>query len=122
MLRLSWGQIFKFKKFKEGVELFLDTHCADYQPQTKAEVKRPLGKLSSLDAKQKGVLDRNQPSLMRSSTSRKRSEANHLFKAARTFFRWCIRRRFITISPPQGLSLPQMSDAALAYFPMPSYN
>lgn len=83
---------------------FLDTHCASYRPRPLYETKRLLSKLAPLDRKKLSTITtHNINDIIDRQTS---SEATHLFKVARTFFLWAMRRRYIPLSPLQGLPIP----------------
>ena len=95
--------------FREAVDLFLATHCKGYRARVLAETERMLKKLAPLDKRKlakvtthdlNAIIDAQAP-----------SEANHLFKTARTFFRFCIRRRLLMYSPLQGLAIPNREQA-----------
>lgn len=90
--------------FREAADLFLTTHCKGYRPRPLYEIGRLLKKLEVLDKRKLAKITTHDLNEIIDALTT--SEANHTFKAARTFFRWCIRRRFIQYSPLQGLPIP----------------
>lgn len=92
--------------FREAVDLFLATHCKSYKPRVRSEAERQLKRLAHLNARRLGTLTTHEIQSVIDHIGDTPSEANHLFKIARTFFRFCIRRRFIQHSPLAGLPIP----------------
>jgi integrase len=88
---------------EDAVDLFLANHCKNYRPRSIAEMKRLLGKLSSLETRKLTAITTQEVHALIDKLPT--SEANHLFKASRTFFRFCVRRR-IGSNPLEGLSVP----------------
>jgi integrase len=96
-------------KFEVALEQFYGTHVAQKRnPQGQKEIRRVLNKhlLPALRHENLGevttqaimkVVDRLFPTP---------SECLHLFAAAKTFFRWAVRRRLILHSPLEGLESP----------------
>jgi integrase len=97
--------------FKEALQLFVENHLQKRnRPKTAKETERLLTKhfLPHLSAKDipsitTQQLDRNLDRLSPPSI------ANHAFVAARTFFRWCVARRYIPHSPLEGVRAPAKS-------------
>jgi len=82
--------------FAEGRELFLRTHCAQHQRErTRKETERLLTKhFASLDRKKLSAITTGQISAVLDGLLGTPSEAQHAFKAARTFFRWAEGRGY----------------------------
>lgn len=91
---------------QEAKTVFLNTHCAHYKPRVKSETERQLNKLAHLNSRRLGSVSTNDVMHLVDDLKETPSEANHLFKASRTFFRYCVKRRFLQHSPLDGLSLP----------------
>jgi integrase len=89
---------------EKAIEAFAATHCKDYRPRSKYEVERILKKLVPIFSKKLSrITTHDVHDIIDKQTT---SEANHLFKASRTFFRWCVRRRHIDRSPLDALPIP----------------
>jgi integrase len=86
-----------------AIDLFLAQHCEGYRPRSLAEITRLLGKLSPFSNKKLTAITTQQVHELVDALPT--SEANHLFKAARTLFRFCVRRR-LGPNPIEGLSVP----------------
>lgn len=100
--------------FAAALTLFLETHCARrHRARTADEHKRLLTKhlLPSLRSKRLSDITPHQVSRVIDALLATPSEANHLFKSARTFFRWATRRSFISISPLQVMQMPARETA-----------
>jgi integrase len=94
----------------EAVQLFLTTHCRNYRPSSRREAERLLRKISTLDKKKVSAVSTHDVQNIIDGIKAP-SEATHLFKMARTFFRFCFRRRFIENSPLAGLTVPNKERA-----------
>ena len=96
--------------FLAALETFLSTHVAEKnRKSTAGETTRILRKqFVALHRKQ--LADITTDEVMRIAekmlSTGHPSAANHAFTAARAFFRWCVRRRYIPHSPLEGLSRP----------------
>lgn len=100
--------------FEAALTLFLETHCAHrHRERTASEHKRLLTKhlLPSLRNKRVADITTHHISAVLDRLTATPSEANHVFKSARTFFRWAIRRAFIQISPLQAAQMPRRETA-----------
>ena len=82
--------------FAQGRELFLRTHCAQKQRErTRKETERLLTKhFAPLDRKKLGAITTAQVSSILDGLLSTPSEAQHAYKAARTFFRWAEARGY----------------------------
>jgi integrase len=96
--------------FLVALETYLSVHVGEKnKPGTATETTRILRKqFAALHPKQ--LADITTADVMRITdrmlTSGHPSAANHAFTAARAFFRWCVRRRYIPHSPLEGLERP----------------
>ena len=92
-------------KMDAALTLFTEQHLTKLAPRTSKEIIRLFNKhLVKLKPKKlaevtthdmTGITDKLAP-----------SEAEHLHRACKTFFRWCVRRRLLQHSPLEGLELP----------------
>jgi integrase len=88
----------------EAIELFYRTHCHTYRPSSLYQTQHLLKKLEPLYGKKLGSVTTHD--LFAIIDRQKRVAANLTFGAARTFFRFCARRRLIEKSPLQDLGKP----------------
>lgn len=92
--------------FGDARDLYLRTHCAQKQRErTRKETERLLAKhFASLDRKKLSSITTAQVSAILDGLLETPSEAQHAFKAARTFFRWAEGRGYCrnicTMPPP----------------------
>jgi len=82
--------------FADGRELYLRTHCAQRQRErTRRETERLLTKhFASLDRKKLSLITSGHLSAIFDGLLATPSEAQHAFKAARSFFRWAEARGY----------------------------
>lgn len=82
--------------FAEGRELYLRTHCAQKQRErTRKETERLLTKhFAPLNRKKLSAITTGQLTEIIDGLLATPSEAQHAFKAARTFFRWAEKRGY----------------------------
>jgi integrase len=97
--------------FKDALELFLKTHCeARNRPSTRKETERILRRhlLPKFGEKTLDKITHEQFAEIIDGLLDTPSEANHAFKAARTFLRWATKppRKYIAVSPIQGMEMP----------------
>ena len=94
--------------FEEALAVFLSVHCSQKnKPRTAAETERLLRRhFTSLKSKQLGDISHHHITGIIDGLLNTPSEANHAFTAIRTFFRFAVRRRFISRSPAEGLQIP----------------
>lgn len=92
--------------FAEARRTFLDTYCTQHQSErTRTETERLLNKhFKSLDERAAAAVTTPQLSAILDGLLGTPSEAQHAFKAARTFFRWAEKRGYgknpCTMEPP----------------------
>jgi integrase len=94
--------------FDEALAVFLSVHCSQKnKPRTAAETERLLRRhFTSIKSKQLGDISHHHITGIIDGILETPSEANHAFTAIRTFFRFAVRRRFISRSPVEGLQIP----------------
>jgi integrase len=82
--------------FSDARDLFLRTHCAQKQRErTRKETERLLTKhFAALDRKKLSAITTSQVSIILDGLLETPSEAQHAYKAARTFFRWAEARGY----------------------------
>jgi integrase len=93
----------------EAIELFYRTHCHTYRPSSLYQTQHLLKKLEPLYGKKLGAVTTHD--LFAIIDRQKRVAANLTFGAARTFFRFCARRRLIEKSPLQDLGKPHKTQS-----------
>ena len=108
----------------QAVTQFLETRAQKNRPSTKAETERLLRRhlLPELARTQLADVTTDDLIAIVDELVETPATANHAFTAMRTFFNWCVTRRYIKHSPTAGLSLPAkpgkrdrvLSDAELA--------
>jgi hypothetical protein len=99
--------------FDEALAVFLSVHCSQKnKPRTAAETERLLRRhFTPIKSRQLGDVSHHHITGIIDGILETPSEANHAFTAIRTFFRFAVRRRFISRSPVEGLQIPSRSVA-----------
>jgi integrase len=94
--------------FEEALGVFLSVHCSQKnKPRTAAETERLLRRhFTPINSRQLGDISHHHITGIIDGLLDTPSEANHAFTAIRTFFRFVVRRRFISRSPVEGLQIP----------------
>lgn len=95
--------------FGEALHQFIERHCkVNNRASTAKETERLLRKHFEPSLGQRRLVEIENEQVMRLVDCQlaRPSAANHAFTAARTFFRWCVRRRYIKFSPIEGMQLP----------------
>jgi integrase len=95
--------------FNEALERFIATHCRPKnKPRTATETARLLNKHFLPPFRRMSLSDVSTSAVTKITDDlvSTPSLANHAFTAARTFFRWAVKRRLIERSPLDGLGLP----------------
>lgn len=97
--------------FGEALDLFLETTASRHKPSTHKEMARVLRKHFEPHLKRRRLAEITHTYLARivDGLLSTPSEANHAFVYARMFFRWCVRRRYLTQSPLAGMDMPARS-------------
>jgi integrase len=96
-------------KFEVALSQFFTAHLAQKcNPRTEKEVKRLLNKHLLPKLKEKKLREVSTQDVMKivDGMLATPGECDHLFRAAKTFFRWTVRRRLIPHSPLEGLEAP----------------
>lgn len=84
--------------FADARAQFIEQHTG--RPGTKRELQRLLTKhASGIERKHLNAVTTDHLDGIIATLRDRPSECLHFWRAARTFFRWCVRRRFITRSP-----------------------
>lgn len=95
-------------KFSECLEQFFAVHVPTLKPVTQYQIKRVLNKhfASPFKHKRMGEISHEDISKITDELAKRTpGEAWHVFKDARTFFRWCVPR-YVKHSPMEGLKSP----------------
>jgi integrase len=87
---------------------FLETRAQKNRPSSKAETERLLRRhlLSKFAASKLAKITMDDVTSTIDDLLDTPATANHAFTAMRTFFNWCVARRYLKHSPVAGLSLP----------------
>lgn len=94
-------------RFGEALDLFLSVHVASLRPSTQREVRRLFAKhLARFKPERLEQVDVHALTKVIDGLRGTPGEAEHLHRVAKTFFRWCVRRRLIPHSPLEGLEAP----------------
>jgi hypothetical protein len=88
-----------------ALDLFAEQHTAQLAPRTQKELAR-LFKRYLTKLRGKKLADLTTHDITRLTDKAAPSEAEHLHRACKTLFRWCVRRRLLQHSPLEGLELP----------------
>jgi hypothetical protein len=95
-------------KFSECLEQFFAVHLPTLKPVTQYQIKRVLNKHFAPPFRHKRMEEIEHGDISKITddlAKRVPGEAWHVFKDARTFFRWCVPR-YIKHSPMEGLKSP----------------
>jgi integrase len=93
--------------FASALDLFVAMHCAKRnKPSTAKETERLLRKHFLPKFRSRSLADTTHEQIADIIDHITNATANHAFAAIRTFFRWCVRRRFIPHSPCDGMVMP----------------
>jgi integrase len=93
---------------EQAVILFLETRAQKNRPSTKAETERLLRRhlLPDLARSQLSNVNIDEITAIIDELLDTPATANHVFTAMRTFFNWCVARRYLKHAPTAGLTLP----------------
>src|SRR5581483_8151658 len=93
--------------FAEALTIYVAEKRQKVRASTIDENKRILDKyFADLHAKQLGDLTTDDITDITDALSKTPGTALHAFWSARTFLRWCVRRRYLPHSPIEGLEAP----------------
>jgi integrase len=95
--------------FKEAYDLFCKTHLPSKKPRTQQEYKRALERhyLPTLAMKRLDAVTSHMVLAITDELTHTPAELIHATSIGKTFFKWCIRRHYLTISPLQAVQLPK---------------
>ena len=91
----------------EALDLFAEQHTAKLAPRTHKEIARLFTRYLTKFRPRK-LADITTQDVTNITDKIAPSEGEHLHRACKTFFRWCVRRRLLQHSPIEGLELPSM--------------
>lgn len=94
------------QKMQDAIDRYLSTYCTDNKPRTLQEKKRVLAYLKPLGKRRVGEIGTRELLTLIEKATTSSSERHHIFAAARAFFRWSVRERYIKISPLQDVHPP----------------
>ncbi|HEV3176270.1 MAG TPA: tyrosine-type recombinase/integrase [Stellaceae bacterium] len=95
-------------KFEAALTTFLSTHAKGNRESTRKETKRLLERHFLAKLRHEMLSEISTPDIMAivDKLADTPSEQNHAFAAARLFFRWATKRRYLNHSPLEGIGLP----------------
>jgi integrase len=96
-------------KFSEAYDLFKKHHCARKKPRTAHDYEYILDRhfLPKLRHDQLHRITAERLAGITDKVHDRPSEQAHAIAVARTFFRWCVRRRYLKTSPMDGMQPPR---------------
>jgi integrase len=95
--------------FQEAYDLFVKTHVAQKKPRTQYDYKRILTRhyLPTLATKRLDAVTSHMALAITDGLVHTPAELIQATSVGKTFFKWCIRRHYLTISPLQSAELPR---------------
>lgn len=99
-------------KFAEAYDLFKTHHCCNLRPRTAAVYRQRIERhfLPKLGHKRLNDVTFEMVIEITDKLLKRPGEQWHALATVRTFFRWCVRRRYIPHSPIEGLQIPQSNE------------
>lgn len=94
---------------QEAYDLFVKVYLPSKKPRTQYDYKRTLTRhyLPTLASKRLDAITSHMTTAIADGLVHTPSELIHTISVGKTFFKWCIRRQYISISPLQTLELPR---------------
>lgn len=94
--------------FEQAFETFKRTHTVHYRPQVRAETERVIRKhlIPHLNTKAIAGITTEDLTRITDALINKPGTCAHVHGAARTLFRWAVKRRLIDRSPLEGIGTP----------------
>jgi integrase len=93
--------------FDEAKTRFLETREQKNRPRTVADYKRLLSRHFNFGRTQLSEITTSEIERRVRKLAHAPAEATHALVAAKTFFRWCVKRRYLQTSPCDGLDAPK---------------
>jgi hypothetical protein len=95
--------------FEAAYELFKQTHLPALKARTQADYKRFLDRyyLPTLRNKRLDAITSHMTDAITDALVATPTEQSHAIAIGKTFFKWCVRRRYLTVSPLDGAQLPK---------------
>lgn len=99
-------------KLSDAYEIFKAHHCCKLRPRTSAVYQQRINRhfLPKLGGKRLNDITFEMVIEITDKLLNRPGEQWHALATARTFFRWCVRRRYIPHSPIEGLQIPQSNE------------
>lgn len=100
--------------FEEALEDFQTLHCSQKRTRTQRDYLRILSKhyAPELTGKRLSAITHRTVAEITDRLIDTPSERSHAIAVGRTFFRFCVRRRYIAHSPLEGMQLPKSTPRA----------
>jgi integrase len=95
--------------FEQAYELFKKTHLPRLKARTQLDYTRFLERyyLSTLRNKRLDAITGHTTDAITDALVKTPTEQSHAIAIGKTFFKWCVRRRYLTVSPLDGTQLPK---------------
>ena len=94
------------QKMQDAIDRYLSTYCTANKPRTLQEKRRVFAYLKPLGKRRIGEVGTRELLTLIEKASNSSSERHHIYAAARAFFRWTVRERYIKTSPLQDVHPP----------------
>ena len=105
LAQVELGHTFTSTTFNEALESYIEQHVKkNNKPSTAYEAERVLRRHYHFGSRPLDAIKGNE--IMRIVDALPPSAGNHAFTHARSFFRWCVRRRYIDRHPLEAVPLP----------------
>lgn len=92
--------------FDDGLDKFLLIHGQKLRPSSKGQLERTIRRNFKFGRKPLANITQQDITSVIDQLLDRPSEACHALKDARTFFKWCVGRRYIASSPCDGIAMP----------------
>ena len=92
--------------FDDALQLFLDIHGQKLKPSSKGNLERTIRRNFKFGRKPLERITQQDIASVIDGRVATPSEACHALKDARTFFKWCVGRRYVPCSPCDGIAMP----------------
>ena len=92
--------------FDDALQKFLDVHGQKLKPSSKGQLERTIRRHFKFGRKPLDRITQQDIASVIDGCAATPSEACHALKDARTFFNWCVGRRYVPHSPCNGIAMP----------------
>jgi len=108
-LKASQPSVYKKTTFSEAYDAFKSIHCSQKKARTQKDYLRMLDVhyMPILRTKPLDTITHRQIADITDALIDRPSECRHAMGVGRTFFKFCVRRRYIPSNPMEGVQLPK---------------